>query len=361
MKSLDEDPEILVRYLSSEKRYGNEERVKNAITKVWRYLQNHPEDKVVRQAYLSFIRDIGLLNIEQIKRTLKDAEQWMQKYGSTSLFQSYITLVEKIKKTGLNIDIDIDLVKLLGYDFINSNKSRRNPQVLRNFANYLTIEKCFDEARKIYESLIEIKTDIETKSNVYFSYGEMILTQAMFAAPASTERLEKLKEAEEKFRKAFKVNPFHYVALIFLYITLKEEGKEREAEKELEKAKQIGKRYKEKKGKKFSAGEIPYKIGVFYLKFERYEDAICYFKKAINEEDENFASRWKLGYAQLKHALILNEKEFSQQFNELCNEALINLKMSLQKRPKIFQLPAREEIPKLIRECEILLGKREIG
>ncbi|RSN76259.1 hypothetical protein [Candidatus Methanodesulfokora washburnensis] len=345
-----EDPEILVRYLSSEKKYANDkERIKNAIIRIWAYLQSHPEDKVVRQAYLSFITEKGFFNLEDIKVALEDAEKWMKQFGPIPLFDNYITVILKIKKTGINIKIDTDLVTQLGYSYINSAEG--NPRVIRDFAKYLATEKRFDEAQKIYENLLKIKTNPETKSSIYFTYGQMLLGQAMTMEPSSIERMEKLKKAEEKFRKAFKINNLHYMALVFLSITLKEEGKEEDAKKKLEKAEKIARKFKKARQEKFSAGEIPYKIGVFYLEFDRYEDAIYWLEMACNEEPENFANWWRLGYAKKKYALLLKEQS-REEYKRFLSEALSDLEISWKKAPKLLQLPASEDIPNLIAECK---------
>jgi tetratricopeptide (TPR) repeat protein len=273
----------------------------------------------------------------------------MKQYGPIPLFDNYITLVLKTKKTEINIKINTDLVMQLGYSYINSTKS--NPRAIRDFANYLATEKRFDEALKIYENLLKIKTNAETQSSIYFSYGQMLLGQAMVLEPSSMDRVKTLKEAEEKFRKAFEINKLHYMALVFLSITLKEKGEVEEARKELERAERIAEEFKKVKKEKFSHGEIPYKIGVFYLEFNRYEDAIYWLKIACNKEPENFANWWRLGYAKKKYALLLKEQSRGE-YKKFLEEALSDLEMSWEKAPELLQLPASEEIPNLIVECK---------
>jgi tetratricopeptide (TPR) repeat protein len=351
IKNLQDNFQILARYLASEKRYGDEERIKKAIAIGSSYLKSNPEDKVIRQAYLELVRKKGLFDIEVIKQALEDAEEWMKKHSSNQLFQDYICFVENIKKKGLNVEINVDQVKEFGYKFINSIKDGRNAQAIIDFANYLTAEKYFDEAGKIYENLLKIKTDPKTKSNIYFSYGQMLLGQAMNLEFTKVERLEKLKEVEEKFRKAFRINTMHYMALVFLFITLKEQRRE-DVEKIFKDAEAIMRRVKKKKKEKASLGEISYKIGNFYLKFDRYEDAIYWLRLARQKDLENFVNWWKLGEAKIKHALILKEKGFHEQSKDLLNKSLSNLKTSLEKAPKFLQLPASKEIPELIRKCE---------
>jgi len=351
IRNLQDNSQIIARYLASEKRYGNEERIKKAIAIGSSYLKSNPEDKVIRQAYLELVRKKGLFDIEVIKQVLIDSEEWMKKHNSNQLFQDYICFVENIKTKGLNVKINIDQVKEFGYKFINSIKDGRNARSIIFFANYLRAEKYIDEAGKIYENLLKIKTDPKTKSSIYFSYGQMHLGQAMSLEFTKVERLEKLKEAEEKFRKAFRVNKMHYIALVFLFITLKEQKSE-DIEKILKDAEAIMRRVKKKKEEKPSLGEISYKIGNFYLKFDRYEDAIYWLRLARQKDLENFVNWWKLGEAKIKHALILKEKGFHEQSKDLLNKTLSNLKTSLEKAPKFLQLPASKEIPELIRKCE---------
>jgi tetratricopeptide (TPR) repeat protein len=386
MKDKVEEATLLARYIASVKKHGGEDRIEKAIEKgksytkknpedkIVRpaflslltskcedkkiiieaiedavvYLKNHPEDKAIRSAYLRFFKYKGFLRLEDIKWTVEDANNYMKEYSPHHLFQDFITLIEKIIKNDINVAVNVELVKQFGYEFINLSK-KINILAALNFANFLRTQKDFDGAKKIFEDLLRIRANPETRGNIYYSYGKMFLGQAMNLESTIKEHLEKLNEAEKKFREAFKVNEMHYMALVFLSVTLREKGREREAKNVLEDAE---KKAKEKKGEKFSFGEIPYKIGVFYLRFKRYEEAIYWLAMARDKDPEEYTNYWKLGCAQLKNAFILKGVESHQQSKELLNEAFSNLETSIKKAPKLFQLPASKEIPDLIEECK---------
>lgn len=392
------DPEyrviLLERYLSSVKKYGDDERVKKALSKSSSYLKDHPEnkrirvarksllrvrckdreviskeieenaafltnhieDKNVRSAHLCLVRDKGLLRTADIRWTLEDAQQYMEKFGPHPLFQDYVTLVLKVVKTGIDVNIDVEFVRQIGYSFVNSVRGKFNIRATINFANLLISWKYFDEAERIYEDLLKARADRETRSNVYFYYGKMLLIQAMSLEFAKNEYLRRLHKAEEKFMNAFRVNEMHYMALTFLSIALREQRKEREAEDVLGDAHRIAKR--KKKGET-SPGEIPYKIGVFYLEFNRFKDAIYWLELASKRDPKDWTNWWKLGTAKTKLAVILEDKDVKQSTN-LLREALSNLELSIKKAPTLLQLPASEEIPNLIATAKTRLKKHKI-
>ena len=128
------------------------------------------------------------------------------------------------------------------------------------------------------------------------------------------------------------------------------------------KAEEGMKNLKKKKGERVSLGEIPYKIGNFYLSFNRYEEAINWFKKAHEKDPENWTNLWKLGCAKISYAVLLKERGLMNKAKVFLEEALQHLEMSLKKalsKEEIFQLPAREEIPDLIEQAKSYL--REIN
>ena len=216
---------------------GNQEQIRRGIGDTISWLKVHPEDNKIRSVYLSLVRDKGFFHEEDIKSALDDTEQWMKKHGTHPLFQDYLSLVEKVIKTGIDVDIDIELVKQFGYEFINSCKRKGNPRLIRGFADWLRREKCFDDAEQIYENLLKRKMGKGERSKTYFSYGKLFFSSAMNLEFTNADRIGKLKRAEEKFREALKTHKGHHMAYVFLYITLKEEGRENEAENELELAK----------------------------------------------------------------------------------------------------------------------------
>ena len=328
---------------------GNQEQIRRGMEDTISWLKDHPEDNKIRSVYLSLVRNKGFFKEEDIKQALADTEQWMKKHGPHPLFQDYLPLVEKVIKTEIDVDIDIELVKQFGYEFINSRKWEYNIRPIRDFADWLRREEFFDEAEQIYEGLLKIKMRGLERSTIHFSYGKMFLGQAMNLEFTNAKRGEKLKRAEEKFREALKVHKGHHMARVFLAITLREEGRKKDADNELKHAEwwaQVNKK------EKFSQGEIPYKIGVFYLEFNCYEKAINWFSIATEKEPENFANWWRSGYAKMKLAHILKEKGFYKEAKEIFYEALFELKKAWDIAPKPLQLPASRDIPTNIEGCK---------
>jgi tetratricopeptide (TPR) repeat protein len=158
----------------------------------------------------------------------------MKKYGSHFLFRDYLPLVDKIRKTKIDVGINVELIKQFGYAFINSCEWKHNIRPIKNFADWLRREKIFGDAEQIYERLIKEEMRNLEKSAVYLSHGKMFLAQAMNLEFSNEERLKKLKRAEEKFRETIKTHKGHHMAHAFLAITLKELGEDKEAEKEFE-------------------------------------------------------------------------------------------------------------------------------
>lgn len=329
------------------------------------YLKNHLDDIATRQAFLSFIIERGFFKEEDIKWVIDDATHFMETHGTLHLFGSYIPLILKVMKTKVGVEVDTQKVKEFGEKFIQNNKQVDIKAIL-NFANFLEITGNYSEAIKLFDRLLDhvsktcvsktinidmVSNIIDMVSNIYFRYGKLLLTQAIFSKDKG-EKIKKLKEAEEKFNCAVKINELHYASLIFLYIVLREEGK-KNIEDILQKAEETMIKYKKKKNKNepISYGEIPYKIGIFYLAIGRYEDAIHWLKEAKGKDPENFANYYNLGYAQFEQALLLENKNPSE-YERLLKEVLSNLNISLQKAPKLLQLPASKKIPEIIEECK---------
>jgi tetratricopeptide (TPR) repeat protein len=211
---------------------GNREQKRKGMEDTISWLKDHPEDNKIRSVYLSLVIEKCFLK-EYIRLALEDTEQWMKKHGTHPLFRDYLPLIGKIIKTEIDMDIDIELVKQFGYEFINSCKWEYNIWPIKAFADWLRSEKFFDEAEQIYESLIKIKIrNRRSRSGIYFGYGKMFLGQATNLEFTYEDRLKKLKRAEEKFRDAIKIHKGHHMAHSFLAITLKELGEDKEAKKE---------------------------------------------------------------------------------------------------------------------------------
>ena len=236
---------------------GNQEQIRRGIGDTISWLKVHPEDNKIRSVYLSLVRDEGFFE-EDIKPALDNMEQWMKKHGPHPLFQDYLPLIEKIIKTEIDIDIDIELVKQFGYEFINSCKWEYNIRLIRGFADWLSREKFFDRAEQIYEKLLKTKMRNLERSMIYFSYGKMFFGQAMNLEFSNEERMEKLKKAEEKFREVLEVRLQHHMAHAFLAITLKELGEDYEAKYEFNHAEWLAP-FDEKR-KMLFIGSIPPKL-----------------------------------------------------------------------------------------------------
>jgi tetratricopeptide (TPR) repeat protein len=215
---------------------GNANQVDKAIKATFSWLKDHPDDSNTRSVFATLIRDKGLVDRGEIKEALRDLEQYMQKNGmgkhaARLIFQNYITLVRKIDKTAIGLDIDDKLVKLIGNQFLGSCNWADEVKTIENFADWHRDRKEFQEAESIYQRLesLQIQNN-RTMAGICFGYGKLLLGEAMNTISVD-ERLTKLTVAEEKFRKALSVHRRHHVAHIFLSITLSELGKQSEADK----------------------------------------------------------------------------------------------------------------------------------
>jgi tetratricopeptide (TPR) repeat protein len=239
LKGHPEDNIIRELYIVLIRDKGNQGQVEKAIEEITKWLKGHPEDNMICSDYLALVRDRCFLE-EYIRPALGDAEQRMKKHGSHPLFQDYIPLVKKILKTKSEIEIDVELVKQFGYEIIDlweqEDKARYNKWII-NFADLLLLMGCLNEYERIYKMLHELNLNPETKSALRFRYGKKFLGEAMNPELTNDERIEKLRRAEVTFREVLEIHRGHYMAYVFLYITLKEEGRDNEAEKELKHAK----------------------------------------------------------------------------------------------------------------------------
>lgn len=230
---------VRVSYLATVREKGEQEDAERAIEETITWLENHPEDREVRPAFYSLVRDRGFHRTDYVKWALNDAEKFMREYGP-SLFPNYLALVSKLIKTGVNIPIDIELVKQYGYSFLNNSQWDKSALLIEDFASFLSYQGFFDEAETIYEKLSKLERLSRKKrkimSKIYFGYGMLFLNQAMRLKLTSEEKKEKLKEAEEKFKRAIEYYRGNHMAYGFLGATLKEQGKSEEAKKAFEMA-----------------------------------------------------------------------------------------------------------------------------
>lgn len=353
IKENPEDKPIIEAYLSLIKERGEREKVtKEAVEYAISWLESHPDDNKIRLITLNLVRVKGFF-VEYIRPVLNDAEEWMKKHGPHPLFGSYMKLIEKVMKTETDVPVNFERVRHLCYSFIASSEGKKNISPIINFAELLWGKGAHEEAEKIYRGLLEIKANPLTMSTIYLSYGKRFLGDAMDPQLTQQKRMEKLEKAERIIEGALEFHKGHYIAHMFLSIVLKEKGNEDEQRKELKEAERWNRIAKKER---FSAGEIPYKVGNFYLGFDCYEEAVRWFKIAIETNPRNFVNWWKLGDAKKRKAIIQKEAGLYVESKKLFKEAISDLETALKEAPEFLQLPASRDIPANIEEC-----KRELN
>ena len=349
LKEHPEDNKVREAYLVLIREKGEQEQVKKAINDTVSWLKEHPEDNKTRSVYLTLVRDRGFLKLEDIEQALADAEEWMKKYGPHPLFIDYLALVKKVRKSEIGIVTNFELIKQLGYKFINSCKWEDNIIPINGFARWLSEETCFDESEQIYTNLLKIEIpNKKVKAGVYFGYGMLFLSQVMKLKLTDEERLERLKKAEEKFTEVLK-NVKGNMARAYLAIALWEQARFEEAEKEF---KHVEWWARNVPAVDYSPGKLFFETGKFYFEFNQHEEARFWYDKAAGEEPKNFANWWGLARAKMGLAIILEKKGKVEEARNLFSEALLELEKALEKAPKPLQLPASREIPNQISECK---------
>lgn len=361
-----EDKVVFERYLALIREKGKSERLMRVIENTFTWLKKHPDDNKIRGIFLTLIRDRGFLETRHIKNALEDAENYLRRYGPYPLFPIYLTLVRKIKKAEINVKVDKKFVSDMGYQFINSCKWQDKIKQIADFAAWLCEIGSYGEAEEIYKKLIPIS---QTRGKimsayVYFGYGMLYLSQCFTLNLEESERLKKLNIAEEKFRNALE-NLKGHIARAFLGIVLWEQKRVEESQREFKHAEWWARYYRERistlpdnlRDFAYLPGKLFYELGKFYLKFERYREARFWFRKAKEEEPDNFANWWRLASANIGLALAAEKRGRHLRARNLFSTALLQLKNALEKAPKPLQLPASIDIQAKIEECEKHLEK----
>jgi tetratricopeptide (TPR) repeat protein len=348
-----DDNHVRQAYLIVVRERGNSEQVKKAVDNTLSWLKEHPDDITIRSAFLPLVRDRGFLTIDDIRSALRDAEQWMKQHCPSPLFPQYLTLVRKVRKTEIDIQIGAELVKDLGYEFLNSCNWKDAAQAVDSFARWLSEEKFYAESESIYEKIPTDELPEAVKADVYFGYAMLFLAQAMNLELSPRDRMERLVKAEEKLRDALKAVKGH-MARAYLAICLAEQRRPKEAAEEFNHvewwARHTG--MTPVTYTKYSPGKLFAEIAKFYLQFGRFEEAKYWYHRACDEEPKNFANWWGLGRATMGLGAILEERGRFEDAAKLYTDAISGLQKAQQFAPKPLQLPASRDIPQQIAECE---------
>jgi tetratricopeptide (TPR) repeat protein len=284
---------------------------KLALEKTHAWLINHPRDAFVYCAYLSLVRKIG--DTKQVEQAIIEVQKLFDTYGLVnSIFLAYLNLVDE---RGYACSIDIDKIKTLGFEFLT-----RYPkdQGVEYFASWLRKHSFYKESKRLYtEHLLKIAPG---SYNIRYGFGKLLF------------ELKQYDEAASEFREVLRLHKGHAAAHNGLGKVLAELGDYGEAEMELKQAIYWAK-FDNSLSDRFN-----YDLGVFYISRNRDLEAIDCFQCAISENSDKFEYWWRRGYALLR----LNRPK----------EALEALKTAQAKAPENLQLPASEDIPALITECE---------
>jgi len=343
-----ENSAVRTRHISLVRKKGSDEQLKRAIINSMIWLKDSNSD--IFSAYLSLVRDRDFLDPEIIKRTLTNTEERMKKDKTQidQLFLGYLSMVRKIRKTKIDVLVDIDLVKNFGYQYISSCNSL---VPINDFARWLSEEKFFDDSIEIFEKLSkEEKLSNKIKREIHFGFGMAYLGQAMNPHLADYQHLNALKKSEEQFREVVRINKGD-IARSYLAIVLREQKQFEEAAREFKHVE-----WWSRNGRyvPYSPGKLFSEIGKFYRKFNRYGEAIFWYEKAINEEPDVFANWWGLGRARMGMAEELIKQKKDIHAEKMLNRALKELETALEKSPRPLQLPASRDLPDQIAKCKKL-------
>ena len=328
-----------------------EDRIRRTMSEASSWLKDHEEDTNVSNVwttYLKLVRDKGFLENENIARALREAESWMLKHGPNPIFKDYLALLKKVRKSSLDVAVDVALVKHLGYQSMDSLDLKKDAGQIGDFAKWLSYEKFFDEGEKVYERLLSIE-DLwsGTKKDIYFGYGMIFLGQGMNRELAYKERIEKLIRAEKYYRETLKIHKGD-MARAYLAICLWGQKRFEEAENEFRHVEWWARHYS---NIGYSPGKLFSEIGKFFFEFAYYEEARYWFSRALTEE-KMFANWWGSARAKIGIASDLKRQARIREARSFFAEALLELQNALKNRPSPFQLPASRDIPNQIEACK---------
>jgi tetratricopeptide (TPR) repeat protein/predicted MPP superfamily phosphohydrolase len=329
-------------------RCEQEDRIERIIRDASSWLKDHEENTNVRRVHLSLVREKGFLRTEDIEHALRDAESWMLRHGPSPIFKDYVALVKKVRKSSLDIAVDLNLVKQLGHKSISSCDWKKDAEQIGDFAKWLSYEKFLEEAEEIYDKLLStVGLYPPTKKNVYFGYGMLFLGQGMNQESPQEERLRKLARAEEYYIETLKIWEGD-MAGAYLAISLWGQKRFEEAKDEFRHVEWWARNGRDVD---YTPGKLFFEIGKFYLEFGYYVEARNWFSKALAEE-RIFANWWLLARSKIGIAADLKGRAKIKEARSLFAEALLELEDSLKNRPTPFQLPASRDIPNQIATCK---------
>jgi len=339
-----DDPNLRDGLIALVDKKGNRPQIKLLINDTASWLKNHPDEYLIHIRYSYLIKTNGFFDINSIKEALNIMEKWMKKHGPHRLFRNYIELIQKILSAGIDINIDMDQASQLGDSYVNSlmQGNRVDKIAIMRYAE--VIRGDIDLAEPIFKKLMKINTNPKTISTVLLNYGKMFLGHAMKQV-STYDYFYYLEKAKECFEEAIEKHKGHTIAHMFLSITLKElndiDGAASEHGLTLYWNRENNKKDEEIYGKK----------GNVYLKFDRYEDAFEWFKKANVKSPRFWVNWWKLGQVKMKKAAVYKDEGDVVKAERYFDEALFAYEKAKTFARHPLLLPASEDIPYGINEC----------
>lgn len=347
------------RYILQLSQSKDSEKSEKLSQKFKEMIQEHPEDWRIHQSFLEFALGDKSASKEAISLAIDSAEEWMSKHGSHPLFRIYIQLRRKVARA---IPFELNKIERLGDEFLNlCTYQDKDIKAIIDFAALIRKVNP-SKFEQIYEILFKADVNDNTMSSIYYNYAREHLEEALNSRTSASERLKKLKKVEYALGESLRYNPRNYISRAFLGVCLKEMGNSSDFMNELKKAQKLARLLKK------SPGEIPYKIGEFYLElrgdeevlgkeeeaFKMNEEAIKWFEWASKLDQKNPVNHWKLSNCLLKKSISLKKKgDYERAFYILRNGyKSLKIVLEAQSRGELNRPPASEEIKKLKEDYE---------
>ena len=353
-----DDNYVRAAYLGLVERKGTSGQVERVLKETSAWLSQHPDDDQVRAAYLGLVEQKG--TSEQVERVLKQTMTWVDSHlGSTNVLIALIASLVRMEKADVAVIFaqkaiaaharDTNLVVhylRLVQDQLDEERVRKfYTALLRNcpadtniknaYGRWLHSHDYLDQAENILRSLVK---NHPRSFQAKHSYGRLLLDMARYS------------EAADQFRKVLRIYQRHQMAhdglgqaLRGLSTQAEEEGCPIAAKPFLIEAEREFRQAIYWAGLQGQRQAIFYThVGWFYIDRERWRDALEAFKKAMYEDPDFFGNYWGQGRA------LIGLEQFQEAENVL--------HVAIEKAPDDFQPPANQEIPDLLKQCQVSLG-----
>jgi tetratricopeptide (TPR) repeat protein/energy-coupling factor transporter ATP-binding protein EcfA2 len=349
-------------YAGMVERKGTPAQVKQVLAEMDEWLARHDNDTSVRSFYLGLVDRKG--TPEKIQEVLQATKDWLQRHSMAQ--EVWEALIASLISKG-NTDDSADLVQqALSYYPNQRNLTSHYIRVLqsevdkkkvehayarlmrdfpqdedipRYFADWLREHNSWDEARVIYQQLMEHRPD---DYRLLYAYGRLLLKE------------QKLSEAMTHFQKALKLRPDHQLAHEGLAFTLRligelaeQQGKQDYADRFFINSEQEYRDAINYAGEKEQPQTRFYaNLGWLYISRARYADALSVFEAALTGNPDYWECHWGAGTA------LFNLGRFQS--------AADALRAASKNSQNNVQPPASEEIPRLYQQCLQALGQNDL-